>query len=270
MDRLFALRRILRRRGTRHGWPWLSILPLVAGCYAPLFSHGIPARQLPDEFRMPIRTAGLPINYASLTQPAPPDYRLGAGDVLEVTLPELIRVDNQAPRGGQAHALRAQVMASGEVQLPLIGPVNVRDMNLLQAQNAIIAAYRNKGIGPERSDLPVNVFLAQKATISVVVLGAVNTPGVHVLPKYENDVGHALAAAGGFNDDADDKIEVHRRAHGALPPGAAPLPGAPTLPARRSCLARRPHPPPGPSSRPRGSPHRLRRGPPRRQKPPPA
>jgi protein involved in polysaccharide export with SLBB domain len=184
----------------RGGWAALCLVAF-AGCYAPLFSHGVPACELPEEYRMPVRTAGLPINYASLTQAPPADYRLGPGDVLEITIPDLFR-------DAVAHPLHVQVMSSGEIQLPKLGPVNVGDMNLLEVQNAIIKAYKEGDILVSPN---LNVALAQKATISVLVLGAVATPGVKPLSKYENDVGHALAAAGGFNDDADDKIEVHRR-----------------------------------------------------------
>jgi protein involved in polysaccharide export with SLBB domain len=203
-----------------------SILLLLSGCYAPLFSNGTPARKLPDEYRIPFRTSGVPINYASLTQSPPADYRLSAGDVLEVTIPDLFR-------DAVAHPLRVQVMGSGEVQLPKLGPVQVGEMNLLEAQNAIIKAYRAGDVLVSPS---INVALAQKATIPVVVLGSVLNPGVYPLAKYENDVGHALAAAGGFNDDADEKIEVHRRIRIEptlpTPPNAmrAPAPFVPQTP----------------------------------------
>ena len=42
-------------------------------------------------------------------------------------------------------------------------------------------------------------------------MGEVLKPGVLELNKYENDVPHAVASAGGLTEDADDEIEVHRR-----------------------------------------------------------
>ncbi len=179
----------------------LLFVPIACtGCWAPMRSHGIPARALSDEFRMPLRTAGPPLNYSNLTIEPPNDYLLGPGDLLEITIPDLYPRAEVAP-------LRVQVMSNGEVHLPLVGAVRVAGTNLLQAQVAITRTYADGYLRDPR----VNVVLAQKETVSVLVLGQVNQPGVHILPKYENDVGHALAAAGGLAEDAADMIEVHRR-----------------------------------------------------------
>ncbi len=189
-------------------WPmalpqWSALLVLLcggAGCWAPLQSPGVPACTLPDSYRTPLRTAGPPLNFASLTARQPVDYLLGPNDILEVTIPELYEAQ-------PVQALHAQVMADGQVHLPLVGPVMVAGGNLMQAQQAITAAYADGFIRQPR----INVALFQKATIEVVVLGEVTTPGVQSLPKYQNDVGHALASAGGLGRDAGFLVEVHRR-----------------------------------------------------------
>jgi len=170
------------------------------GCWAPLHSPGIPANSLPDEFRIPCRTAGMPLNFANLTARLPLDYMLGPNDVLEVTIPDLTP-------GVQSQPLLVQVMANGQVVLPMVGAVDVGGGNLMQAQEAITNAYKDGYIKEPR----INVALAQKSTIDVVVLGEVQAPGVHSLPKYQNDVAHALAAAGGLNMNAGYMVEVHRR-----------------------------------------------------------
>jgi len=236
----------------------LAALLMLGGCYAPMFSHGIPARELPDHFRAPIRSSGIPLNYANLTQQAPADYRLGAGDILEIGLPDVLREPGQ-PSRTIAHIIRVQVMANGHIQLPMLGPLNVGNMNVLEAQSAIVRAYRINKVSPDGTDWPISVYLAQKATHSVLVLGAVKTPGVHQLPKYENDIGHAIAAAGGFADDAEDRIEVHRRmpAPPQPPPAAPKPPGAhkPAMPAVRQAAAVMPAPPPAPE----GGPSKMQR-----------
>lgn len=196
--------RICRSRAAarwRRRYPWWGLaLLVICGCYAPLRSPGIPASTLPDEFRTPIRATGPLLNYASLTAPPPRDYLLGPGDVLEVTAPSLFP-------GGDVRPLRVQVMSTGEVHLPVIGPVSVGSMTVVQAQEAISRAYSAKFL----TSPTLNVALVEKSTVSVLVLGEVQSPGVYPLPKYENDVGHALAAAGGLNELAADMIEVHRR-----------------------------------------------------------
>ena len=52
-----------------------------------------------------------------------------------------------------------------------------------------------------------------------MVLGHVRQPGVYQLPKYENDVAHALAIAGGLAETAGDIVEVHRRGGVPVCPG---------------------------------------------------
>ena len=184
-------------------WLCLSagVLLALAGCYAPLHSYGIPATTLPDTFRTPIRSGAAELNFSALTMSAQADYILGPRDVLEVTVHGLYP-------GAELRPIRVQVMASGDVQLPVAGPVRVGGLNLLQAQVAITRAYEG---GELIRSARVNVYLAEKSTTSVLVLGEVRTPGVYALPKYENDVAHALAMAGGLREDASVEIEVHRR-----------------------------------------------------------
>lgn len=170
------------------------------GCYAPLKHGGIPASTLPEHFRQPLRTGGEPINYSILTSEPPADYYLGAEDIIEVTIPELFS-------NGDFRPIQVQVMSSGEVQLPLVGPVQVSTMNLSQAQAAITQAYQNGFFNAPR----VSVTLVERATTNVVVLGKVVQPGVVSLPRYENDVAHALASAGGLAEDAAEEVEVHRK-----------------------------------------------------------
>jgi len=176
-------------------------LPIVLGCWAPLCSPGVPACALPDEFRTPMRTAGPPLNFASLSLPPQRDYILGPDDVLEVIVHDLY------PGGGGVQPIRAQIMADGTVQLPLVGPVRVGGMNVMQAHVAINRAYADGFIKEPRT----NVYLAERSLTSVLVLGEVGAPGMYRLPKYENDVAHALAVAGGLREDAGLEIEVHRR-----------------------------------------------------------
>lgn len=180
----------------------LAAVSIVAGqgCYAPLHYRGVPACTLSDEFRTPSRTVGQPLNYASLTMPYHADYMLGPNDVLEVLVNRLYESEAMRP-------IRAQIMANGDVVLPLVGAVNVGGMNLAQAQVAISEAYGQGVIKDSR----VNVTVVERSFTNVVVLGEVNKPGVYPLPKYEDDLAHALAIAGGLNENAGGMLEVHRR-----------------------------------------------------------
>ena len=186
---------------------------MASGCYVPLQSYGIPAWQLTDEYRTPERSMARQMNYADLTVPPPPDYIIGPNDTLELTIPGLYERAESRP-------IRVQVMANGKVTLPLIGSVPVAGMNLSEVQQKIDEAYSDGFLVNPR----VSASLAEKGAIDVVVLGQVRSPGVHALPRFQNDIVHALAAAGGLDERAAEMIEVHRRvpiarlSGGRLPP----------------------------------------------------
>jgi len=210
------------RRATA-GLNILAVVILTGGCYAPLLSPGVSPRVLPDSFRYPERTLAPRTNYANLTISPPEDYLLGANDILAVTVPDLFP-------GSEVRPLTVQVMASGQIQLPLAGPVDVGGKNLLEAQQAITQAYA-EGILAKPS---VSVALGQKETFEVVVLGQVEVPSTVPLPRYQNDVGHALSAAHGLTREAADFVEIHRR----VGPGEAKAPpevdGSPIVPEQLS------------------------------------
>ena len=114
-------------------------------------------RLLPDEYRMPIRTAGQPLNFASLTRPPGGEYLLGADDVLEVTIPDLYE-------GGPMTPMRVRVMPDGQISLPLVGGVRVDGMTISQAQVAIADRYAQGYLVQPR----VIVFLADRAKVRVL------------------------------------------------------------------------------------------------------
>ena len=136
---------------------------------------------------------------SDLTINPPPDYLLGPGDKLAVT------VHGLQENAREEKPIDAQIMANGEIQLPLVGSIRVGKMNLQQAQRAITNAYADGYL----TSPSINVALVDKSNVSVLVLGEVEAPGTYLLPKYENDIGHAIAAAGGLSDDAADSIEIH-------------------------------------------------------------
>ena len=100
------------------------LIILLCGCWAPLLSPGIPASQLPETYRTPNRTAGKPLNYASLTVPATGDYLLGPGDILDITV-----FPNQPI--ATVRPLRVQINSGGEIYLPQIGSVPITGLSLI-------------------------------------------------------------------------------------------------------------------------------------------
>ncbi len=184
----------------------IGFLSLIhaTGCYAPLHSPGIPASCLSDRYRAPIRSGAIKLNLASLVAPAPADYILGPNDTLQVVVTGL----SNPGREEQARPILVTVMANGKVRLPLVGEVEVSGMNLSQAQEAIDDAYSNGEIlvNPKTS-----VVLEELGTFNVPIIGEVMSPGVHSLRRYENDVPHAIALAGGLTPYSAEVVELHRR-----------------------------------------------------------
>ncbi|MEO1984420.1 MAG: polysaccharide biosynthesis/export family protein [Fuerstiella sp.] len=114
---------------------------------------------------------------------------------------------------------QVQVLDNGEIHLPRSGPIVVDGLTLGQAQQRVNEVLTN-GLLQKPEAI---ISLTEKGTVNVLVLGAVQQPGVHALPRYENDVAHALAAAQGFAEDAGDVIEIHRRSGAMTPSPGAPI-----------------------------------------------
>lgn len=188
---------------------YLLMAASTVGCYVPVRAPAVKATELPDTFREPRRVAGYPLNFAHLTVPPPAQYRLQRDDTLDVIINDLFP-------GTQPQPVRARVQGDGMIHLPLVGNVSVIGLDLSQAAVAVEDAYRKGFLREPR----VNVTLAEKGTVNILVLGEVARPGVYRLPHDENDVGNALAAAGGLSENAAEMIEVHRRTIGtvAAPP----------------------------------------------------
>jgi len=169
-----------------------------------------------------MRTACAPLNYAELVLPPPCVYQLGPGDLLELTIPGLFP-------GSETRPISVDVLDTGELNVPMVGAIAVDGLTMAQAQAKVNATLAN-GILVNPS---ASLRLVERGTVSVLVLGEVEQPGVHRLPRYENDVGHAVAAAGGFTEEADDTIEIHRRATAAhTRPLASGHPDYPLQPTR--------------------------------------
>lgn len=187
----------------------------ACGCYAPLHSPGIPANQLSEEFRIPFKRQNFDINFAMLRRSTPPQYLISVDDIVRVEVSDLQpfkdldlgTTNNRSPRADIGPETRdIQISSSGTMLLPLIGEVYVENLTLDQAQKKVVAAYSDGFIDSPQ----VSVSLVQKKVVPVLVLGGVAQPGRYELPNFENDIAHAIAAAGGVIEEQDE-IQVHRR-----------------------------------------------------------
>jgi hypothetical protein len=227
-------------------------LAVLSGCavVSNPVAEGIPVRRLPPEVFAESRENDQPITLTLLRQDPPAVYKIAPGDVLGVWVEGMFGEKNVPPptrvpeTGNVPPSLGypVPVRENGTVPLPLIEPVKVEGLSLVDAQKEITKAYtETKKIlkpGPER----VIVTLVKPRTYRVMVLrddaggstfstGAGGFSGAFLgggasftesrktagysldLPAYENDVLNALTRTGGLpGTDAENEIILERGA----------------------------------------------------------
>lgn len=132
----------------------------------------------------------------SKNQGSSADVRLGAGDLLEISVynvPEL--------------TTKARVSSNGDIYLPLIDYVHVADLSLEGAQAIIEKRLSDGGFVKNPH---VTIFINEYASQSVTVLGQVTRPGSYPIlgDKRLYDV---ISAAGGLTDKAGKTVSITHR-----------------------------------------------------------
>jgi polysaccharide export outer membrane protein len=121
--------------------------------------------QMPIANRVPAGTA-LPPPDPSVTYRQASEYRLGAQDLLEISVfrvPDLSRT--------------VRVNSNGEISHPLIGSVHAGGLSIGELEAALAARYADGYI----KDPQVTVFVKEFASQRVTVEGAIEKPGVYPL-----------------------------------------------------------------------------------------
>jgi protein involved in polysaccharide export with SLBB domain len=197
---------------------------LAGGCASMTnpVADGVPVRRLPDEVFVKPREELQNIPFTLLRQKEPDAYRLAPGDVLGIVAEGILGERNQAPPvrlgevGTQAPAIGYPVVVQedGTILLPLLPPIKVQGMTLLEARDAI----RKAATQPEQILKPearLSVSLMQPRKYHVLVIrqdagGITSEAGYFIgasrrgagysleLQAYKNDVLNALALTGGL------------------------------------------------------------------------
>lgn len=128
------------------------------------------------------------------------EYRLGVGDVLHVTV---FRVESLSVR-------EARIDASGNVQLPLLGPVAAAGLTAEE----LGADIRQRLAASYLQDPRVTVAVAEAASAKITVDGAVTEPGVYEM-KGRTTLMQAVAMAKGASRVANlESVAVFRTSEG--------------------------------------------------------
>lgn len=126
-------------------------------------------------------------------------YRIGHGDVLLVTL-------TAGDEPTAARAISARVNRNGEIELPLAGRIQVLGLEMEDAEQVIRAAYVPKIY----QEAVVHVELSSVDQTNVMVIGAVQNPGLVALRHTECNLLFALVAAGGATESASGTVTLRR------------------------------------------------------------
>ena len=117
-------------------------------------------------------------------QAAAPEYRLGAGDVVRITVyqsPDL--------------SLETRIGENGTISYPLLGSVRLGGMGVSQAEQAIADGLRR---GNFLKQPQVSMLVVQVRGSQVSVLGQVNRPGRFPVETADMRLSDLLAMAGGI------------------------------------------------------------------------
>jgi polysaccharide biosynthesis/export protein len=116
----------------------LPILILPAGC-ASWKTRTITTEQLPAEMQATAPARLRPLQLASLGSPVTSEFHIHPGDMLDVTVSDLIGEN-------QFYPVPTRVMEDGTVRLPLVGPVTLAGLSIPAAEQTIFASYSSQGM----------------------------------------------------------------------------------------------------------------------------
>lgn len=172
----------------------LVLAAVGSGCQEKMYKAG----KLPLEFTAAHTTSSHKVDLSRLARTSAQTEVIYPGDVIQITI--ATGAEEKTP---DSWPLR--VGDNGEVNVPLVGPLRVAGLLLTDAEQTI----RHESIARKVfRDPHVSVWLKDRKSISVTVVGAVNKPGTYDLPAANNDLLHSLVAAGGLTDKASTIVEI--------------------------------------------------------------
>jgi len=180
----------------------IGAIALAACASSPPSSDAPPSRgpsQVSGDPRVP-SVANSPVNQERLkalwekrsAQTATPDYPVGPGDVIQITVPGVDDLKGATVR----------VSGEGQIELPLVGVIEVNGLTEGGVRDKIRAALTKYMYDPQ-----VDVFVKEYHSRQVAVVGAVRAPGLIMLTGGESIL-DAITKAGGMTADAADEIVI--------------------------------------------------------------
>ncbi|MFM0041906.1 polysaccharide biosynthesis/export family protein [Paraburkholderia sediminicola] len=140
----------------------------------------------------------------TLFDSSPAPYRLGPGDVLQITVwdhPELVTALGGQTAANNRPSDPAQgfvIDSNGDVQFPYVGRIHLANIRLDEAQDSLIEHLSKVFVKPQ-----VTVRIASFRSKQVYVDGEVHTPGPQPINDIPMTLLEAISRAGGFTAAAD-------------------------------------------------------------------
>ncbi len=166
----------------------------VPGCASRQFR----AASLPARYAAPAALNLEAINLSGLANNSVSVDVLQPGDVLDVSM-----VNDYSNLTTSTTPVR--VADDGSVVIPLVGRVAVGGMEVEKAEQSINAESIKRGIFRNPC---ITVTMKQCRMSKVTVVGAVNKPGTHELPRGSSSLMAALIAAEGLSKEAGTEVEI--------------------------------------------------------------
>jgi polysaccharide export outer membrane protein len=210
----------------------IAMLALVAtgsGCA----EHVYRASKLPPELMAPAELNLDTINLSGLAEQSVSAEVIQPGDVLEVAM-----VTDYTKLTTTTTPVR--VADDGTILVPLVGRVCVGGLEVERAEQAVNAESITRGIF-RTPCITLTMKLCRTQTVTVV--GAVNKPGPHELPRGSTSLMAALLAAEGLSKEAGTEVVIRHTdsrqiAQAGGQPGLPPGTGNSNSPAVQAAYAR--------------------------------
>ncbi|MFK7818682.1 MAG: polysaccharide biosynthesis/export family protein [Planctomycetaceae bacterium] len=216
-------------------------LPIICGLLSVIGLSGCTSTGLFDDYgaipvnRLPVQLLNgerkesyEDVSFLRLRQDPPQVYKLDAGDILGIYIENILGGEEALPpvqfrdETGLPPAIGypVPIREDGTIALPLIEPINLQGLGLVEATNKIRDAYIRGEVLQEGKDGTIVTLIKQRTTRVTVIreeAGSVadvtkrGTGTVVDLPAYENDVLHALNMTGGLpGTDAKNEVLIYR------------------------------------------------------------
>ncbi len=121
------------------------------------------------------------------------DYPVGAGDVIEISVPAMPEIGAKTVR----------VSGEGTISLPFVGRIQAEGLREEELAQAIRTKLETYMYSPR-----VAIFIKEYRSRQVAVLGAVGKPGLYSLSSGADTIMDVISRAGGILPVADPRIQL--------------------------------------------------------------